>query len=154
MVVHHFLSSLSEAVLSVSSLDLLCGLTTVRFYSGVKWLCIRLIAFSYDRKNPLADKSRGVGAREPICCCYGYLLQSIKNCCTGFETKNILMYHFWHLCSKVIHVSISDNPLCCPDNLKSEKLCCLWTAITAVTIGQSLIRGYICNPWSKWSRNL
>ena len=72
------LSSLSEAVLSVSSLDLLCGLTTVRFYSGVKWLCIRLIAFSYDRKNPLADKSRGVGAREPIFCCYGYLLQSIK----------------------------------------------------------------------------
>ena len=59
---HHFLSSLSEAVLSVSSLDFLCGLTTVRFYSGVKWLCIRLIAFSYDRKNPLADKSRGVGA--------------------------------------------------------------------------------------------
>ena len=94
MVVHHFLSSLSEAVLSVSSLDLLCGLTTVRFYSGVKWLCIRLIAFSYDRKNPLADKSRGVGAREPICCCYGYLLQSIKNCCTGFDTKNIFMQHF------------------------------------------------------------
>ena len=26
--------------------------------------------------------------------------------------------------------SISDNPLCCPNNLKREKLCYLWTKIT------------------------
>ena len=44
-----------------------------------------------------------------------------------------------------------DNPLCCPDNLLSEKLCCLWTAITGVTMSQFLIRGEIYNSWPKCS---
>ena len=45
----------------------------------------------------------------------------------------------------------------CPaisDNSKSENLCCLWTEITGVTMGQSLIIRHIYNPWSKWSRKL
>ena len=51
--------------------------------------------------------------------------------------------------------SNSDNALCCPDNLQSEKLCCLWTAITGVTMSKFLIRGQIYNnPWPKCSRKL
>ena len=67
-----------------------------------------------------------------------YLVNGRQGTVGPFQISCHRKYSAGHTCP-----TIPDNPLFCPDNLKREKLCCLWTAIT---IGESIFlhRLYAC----------